>query len=179
MKFKKVTEDYLDQCKYDINKMNLVEKVDNWIRREPFDVELSMLLSILECESPIEQLFAIALELSGLTQFNKFNPKIDVLTIENQKTIQTKNKNYRSDFYVAVSYKKGKVNIKTVNFIIELDGHEFHQKTKEQVERDNQKTRDLQLSGYEVIRFSGSEVYHKPYKCVDTLIEMILSKLDE
>ena len=61
-------------------------------------------------------------------------------------------------------------------FVIECDGHEFHQKTKEQVERDNARMRALQKEGYEVIRFSGTEIWHKPYKCANEVLNIILSK---
>ena len=61
-------------------------------------------------------------------------------------------------------------------FVIECDGHEFHQKTKEQVERDNTRMRNLQKAGYEVIRFSGTEIWHRPYKCAKEVLNIILSK---
>ena len=61
-------------------------------------------------------------------------------------------------------------------FGIECDGYEFHQKTKQQVEYDNQRQRDLQNEGIEIIRFSGSEVWEKPYKCVQEVQKIILSK---
>ena len=47
---------------------------------------------------------------------------------------------------------------------------------KEQVERDNTRMRDLQKQGYEVIRFSGTEIWHRPYKCASDILNIILSK---
>lgn len=76
-------------------------------------------------------------------------------------------------------YKKTKNGFEidfTKKFIVEVDGHEFHQKTKEQVEHDNERERALQKAGYEVIRFSGTEVYHKAYRCACDVKRIIMSK---
>lgn len=51
---------------------------------------------------------------------------------------------------------------------IELDGHEFHERTPDQAQRD--KSRDRQLFrdyGVPVIRFTGSEVYRDPFACAE------------
>lgn len=45
---------------------------------------------------------------------------------------------------------------------IELDGHEFHEKTKEQVTYRNQRDRALQLAGWRVLHVSGSELWKTP-----------------
>ena len=50
------------------------------------------------------------------------------------------------------------------------------QKTKKQVENDNKRSRDLQEEGYEIIRFSGTEIYHKPRQCAENIKNIILSK---
>ena len=64
----------------------------------------------------------------------------------------------------------------SLNLVIECDGHDFHQKTKEQVEYDNQRQRDLQNEGIEIIRFSGSEIWKDVRKCVNEIQDIILSK---
>lgn len=46
---------------------------------------------------------------------------------------------------------------------VELDGHEFHERTKEQARRDKQKDRTLQRLGYTVFRFTGAEVFGHPF----------------
>ena len=116
---------------------------------------------LANCESPIEQIMAIALE--DFKRRNKFDIPllVDVIGIENQYEVVCGDKTYRADFAIYVRYWD---NHETV-YIVECDGHSFHQKTKEQVERDNQRMRDLQRAGYTVIRFSGTEIYHKPYHC--------------
>ena len=76
-------------------------------------------------------------------------------------------------------YKDEKGNrVKNCYFDIECDGYEFHQKTKEQIIYDNERERNLKKEGYEIIRFSGSEIISNPYKCVQDIIDIILSKCD-
>ena len=45
---------------------------------------------------------------------------------------------------------------------IELDGHEFHERTKEQVTYRNRRDRDLQADGWIVLHVSGSEFNANP-----------------
>jgi very-short-patch-repair endonuclease len=58
-------------------------------------------------------------------------------------------------------------------FVIEIDGHKWHEKTKEQAARDRQKDRAYLMNGYIPIRFSGSEVYHQPIQCVEETLKII------
>jgi len=45
---------------------------------------------------------------------------------------------------------------------VELDGHDFHEKTKEQVTYRNRRDRDLQAAGWIVLHVSGSEFNANP-----------------
>lgn len=66
------------------------------------------------------------------------------------------------DFFVA--YDKGDGT--TGGIVIECDGHDFHEKTKEQAAHDKARDRDLQSRGYRVFRFTGSEIHRDPVACV-------------
>ena len=77
------------------------------------------------------------------------------LVIEKQKEILQ----YRIDFYVEVGDHK---------LVIELDGSRFHQ-TNEQITRDVKRQRVLQMMGYTVIRFSGTEIVKRCPQCVREL----------
>lgn len=50
-------------------------------------------------------------------------------------------------------------------FAVECDGHDFHEKTKEQAARDKSRDRYLLKCGWPVIRFSGSEIHKDPLSC--------------
>jgi len=171
--FIKITEDIY----YDIDREKeiedyLVNKVSLHLLALSSDAKMKLEESLIDCESPIEQLLSLALEELNLKHIYKFNPFIDVVEIEKQKEIECENNKYRVDFFIPVIYK----NQENKFFVVECDGHEFHQKTKEQVEKDNNRMRNLQKAGYEVIRFSGTEIWHRPYKCANEVLNIILSK---
>ncbi|MCL6455084.1 MAG: endonuclease domain-containing protein [Alicyclobacillus sp.] len=71
---------------------------------------------------------------------------------------------YRVDF--AVEY--GDVKI-----VIECDGHEFHEKTKEQAARDKKRDRYLASQGYTVLRYTGSEIVKNPAQIIDDIMPLI------
>lgn len=49
--------------------------------------------------------------------------------------------------------------------VVELDGHEFHERTKEQAAKDRARDRWMLEKGLTVIRFTGSEVWNDPFAC--------------
>jgi len=59
-----------------------------------------------------------------------------------------------------------------VQIAVELDGHDYHEKTKEQAKRDKEKDRILQTHGYLVARFTGSEVYKDPMEVIEKVDSM-------
>ena len=73
---------------------------------------------------------------------------------------QKKELSWLADFVLSVpSYSNKKL-------IVECDGHQFHERTKEQAERDRSRDREAQAEGYLILRFTGSELYRDPLKCV-------------
>lgn len=62
--------------------------------------------------------------------------------------------------------------------VVECDGHERHEKTKEQVARDKQRDRFLVKEGISVLRFSGSEVYNDPESCVGEISDALSARID-
>jgi hypothetical protein len=44
------------------------------------------------------------------------------------------------------------------------DGHDYHERTKEQAERDKSRDRALKRAGYDVIHFTGREIWRDPAK---------------
>ncbi len=131
---------------------------------------------IKACESPIEELLAIELAKYSPLYFDIFTDgRVSAVNIGAQKEIMVDNRKYRADFLIYVKYST-KADSYVKNFVIECDGHNFHEKTKEQVVYDNLRQRDLQRAGYTVIRFSGSEIYTSPQGCVRDIIGMILAE---
>ncbi len=50
--------------------------------------------------------------------------------------------------------------------IVELDGHDFHERTPEQARSDKSRDRELQRLGWRVMRFTGREVLDDPEQCL-------------
>lgn len=173
-KFKKITEDNFEQFIEDGYSKWLADRVEFFLFPMTCDYQLALEQSLIDCESPIEQLLALELQDIGLENMLSFNPFVDVIGIEKQQEIQGKSKKYRVDFLIPVFYTNqgGKM------FVVECDGYEFHQKTKKQVEEDNKRHRELQSMGYEIIRFSGTEIYHAPRRCALEVKNIILSKCE-
>lgn len=50
-------------------------------------------------------------------------------------------------------------------FVVECDGHDFHDRTKQQAAYDRARDRELLLAGIPTIRFTGSEIHHSAERC--------------
>lgn len=132
-----------------------------------------------QCESPIEKDYLINLlyigELSNLD-----------LNIRGQYKIITDKNRYKVDFYVTglqeYTLEKDEgtfIQTRGVNLCIECDGHDFHEKTKEQVKRDKQRERNLVKKGYKIIRFTGSEIYQDAKKCALETLRILNDLIDK
>jgi len=122
------------------------------------------------CESPIEQLLAVNFidlefqlyaELSILDKFKSVH-------IEPQKEVLANKRKYRLDFLIEVIFDKN-----SFKFAIECDGHDFHERTKEQAARDKARERNLTMNGYRVVRFTGSEIWTDSTACISDLYKII------
>lgn len=147
---------------------NLPESVQGFLS-DRILLKISHLVSMIEdCESPIEQLMGIALAelLPGLDQITEANYLIA------QYPIDSNDKSYRVDFLLDCFG-----NNKNVSCVVECDGHDYHEKTKEQAKRDKQRDRNLTKDGHKVIRFTGSEIYKNPMHCAREVINIIKEEL--
>lgn len=152
-----------------------------------------------ECDSPIEQLFLVAVNLKG-SLLNRSKglfariPRVTCVGMKgNEWTIATagdgkvinpsyvcqdfinpqcKIKNYRVDFLwtrITPIEPDRKLAIPLPQIIIECDGHDFHERTKEQASRDKERDRVLQSMGFVVLRFTGSDIWKDALACVDSV----------
>ncbi len=160
--------------------------------RGRFD-EICELLEI--CESPVEQILLAALfyrwgghanvPLKHLQcHFGANYPDYDGIftaCCELQKSITTwGERSYRVDFLVYLT-RFGTVGATRENhhspqlarLVVEVDGHEFHEKTKVQASRDKDRDRQLLLAGCPVIRFSGSDVFNDPEGCAEEIDDQL------
>ncbi len=68
-------------------------------------------------------------------------------------------RDYRSDFCLG-----GRLAARLI--LIECDGHDYHERTKEQAIHDRRRDADAQLDGYAILRITGSEIHNDPMGCV-------------
>ena len=84
---------------------------------------------------------------------------------------------WEPDLYIKPQYKVGKYTAdfmvefgsrgeKPTQYIIECDGHDFHERTKEQAQHDKERDRHMQSLGFKVYRFTGSEIWKSKGYCV-------------
>lgn len=173
--FKKITEEEWLDSNYKLNL--LPNNVKEMFQDKVSSFSNEILERLYECESPIEQMLYIEMKsVFNSNIWSTINNFVDVLGIEPQFKIKCKENNYRVDFAIIVEFKSPFTNnLYYKVFVVECDGHEFHEKTKQQVIKDNERTRDLQKNGYEVIRFSGSEIFEDVKGCTLKIFEIIYS----
>jgi len=108
-----------------------------------------------QCESPAEQLLAL-----GLCWWEGGFELLAQVPVASS----------RIDFVI----RSGSVSLG-----IEVDGHDFHERTKEQAQRDKACDRRLLSVGYPIVRFTGSEVYADPYLAAAEAFDVLESLAGE
>ncbi len=115
------------------------------------------------CESPIEQLMAMALRKASEAFEERFGGN-GILAVDPQMSVETSIGKLRVDFMLRwVDF--GAANKLATRVIVECDGYAFHDGDKEQAQRDKQRDRALKEAGFTVLRFAGGEIWADPDKC--------------
>lgn len=118
---------------------------------------------VAKCESPIEALLLVAL-FADTDRFSTPHAADAPWLAVPQSTIRVGDSEYRLDIEVVGE---------GLRVAIETDGHDFHERTPEQVIRDNERERALESEGWRVVRFSGREVRRDPIGCVSELVKLL------
>jgi very-short-patch-repair endonuclease len=156
------------------------EKVPNEITDGIRSISRAWMEGRRHCESPIEEIFLEKALFSnnGYTDvvWNEFPGAFDHehsgfgACFEMQAEIGP----YRVDF-LFTTYSDGFKR----KLVVECDGHDFHEKTKEQARRDKARDRYFAKHGISVIRFSGSEIYRDADECKEELETVLAGLTDE
>jgi very-short-patch-repair endonuclease len=98
-------------------------------------------------------------------------PHSRVILITPQKTW----KKYRIDFEItSVLFDPGsEARLIDKTIFVECDGHDFHERTKDQAKRDRSKDRAIQSAGIKILRFTGSEIWSNPLSCTNEILAAI------
>jgi very-short-patch-repair endonuclease len=62
--------------------------------------------------------------------------------------------------------------------VIECDGHDFHERTKEQAARDRARDRAVQAQGHIMLRYTGSEIYRDPLGCARNALKTLANAIE-
>ena len=81
---------------------------------------------------------------------------------------------YAQEYWPRMSNRNPEPRCALASLIIECDGHEFHDRTKEQASNDRARDRKLKKLGYEVFRYTGSDIYGDPFKCAMDAWDMVV-----
>ena len=97
--------------------------------------------------------------------------------IESQYEVNYNNTKYYPDFCLSIVDTNREKTIYQI--FVEIDGHEFHEKTKEQVRHDKLRERHLLEYCDGIVRFSGSEVYDDSNECAYETLELMAKKFSK
>ena len=74
---------------------------------------------------------------------------------------------YRADFVMGVG------GFELLRLVIECDGHDYHERTKEQAAHDRKRDRYMIRHGYLTVRFTGSEIHQDAMACAADVFQSI------
>jgi very-short-patch-repair endonuclease len=117
-------------------------------------------------ESPIEMVFV-----GCWTILSAVRGGMDDIGIRLQHEVQAGGKTYRVDVALAELSadflgEAAALGVRAPRVAVELDGHEFHERTREQVAHRDARDRALQADGWTVFHVSGSVINRNPLECV-------------
>jgi very-short-patch-repair endonuclease len=140
------------------------------------------LTGIDRCQSPLEQQLAHAF--AALSRFEWRAPDHHPWEVGRWPgwflalLAQPQYDGYRADFGIS-TWAHLEDELPPFIVIIEVDGHDFHEKTKEQVRRDKSRDRFMTATEARVFRFSGSEVYQDAEACAADVLEYVFKLQQE
>lgn len=132
-----------------------------------------------KCQSPIE--LGLLKALIGVHMCDR-RLRIDALPTagglltdwEARLFVQHPVEKYRVDFAIHVTSEAGGKRLSEW-IAVECDGHEFHERTREQAARDKARDRAIVAAGFRILRFTGSEIYADPAKCARDVMRLAVS----
>lgn len=144
----------------EVEKRALDEYIDDVVEWAKEDYSTLFGVLTQHCESPIEALFVAAF-LPTLLR----DPSYSL-------TPQAQLGDYRVDFLVTLGLGGAERHV-----IVECDGHDYHERSKQQAERDKSRDRAITSQGLPVFRFTGRELHRDAGACVDEVVEFTQGQL--
>ncbi|MCL6443424.1 MAG: endonuclease domain-containing protein [Alicyclobacillus sp.] len=139
--------DSIESARKKKSKKSMEQQIELWMQHRMFSVFADIRLAFNQTKSPIEAIAYLYLL--------HWEPCWGPADADRPKIYpQHRIGRYTADFLVTWGQYK---------FVIECDGHDFHEKTKEQAAHDKKRDREMTSMGYIVMRFTGSEIWNDPY----------------
>lgn len=126
------------------------------------------------CQSPIERRFAHALLFAERSTFEPSGDEVPWHIAVNAIGVVLGQQVPVGDYFVDFTFTHPDSSHR---YAIELDGHEWHEKTREQAARDRQRERVITAHGWTVVRFTGSEVTRAPLSCAREAYRIMTSRV--
>lgn len=162
---------YLGLSFKEIEKLESLDETTQKLISESLLFALKLSIDFVnKCESPIEKILAATMYQAFLVLRGPDSILKYIMNIYPQKEIVCGENTYRVDF--CIEYILPKV----FKLVVECDGHEYHEKTKEQAAKDKKRDRQLIKEGYHVIHFTGSEIYKDPYSCMKYVLDLLIEQ---
>lgn len=140
----------------EVESQALADHIDEVVEEARTNFSCAFGVASQDCESPIEALF--------LAAFIGVCLRDSSYKIYPQRHVGR----YRVDFYITFMADDPKWRR---DVIVECDGHDYHERTKEQAERDKKRDRAITGSGIPVFRFTGRELHRDPEACVMEILD--------
>lgn len=148
------------------NREKVQESINHFVRRivrvtdqtkSPIEEDLAMeIIESIEGES----------EVGGSGVYLVHPQALIELPLNHKETVK-----YYVDFLITWQSFPGRGQ--ELKFVIECDGHEFHERTKEQAKKDRRRDRKLIQHGYIPLRFTGQEIYEDAQGCSMEIMDVI------
>jgi hypothetical protein len=120
-----------------------------------------------ECESPIEIMLGMSIEIYLELHSLRF-------AITSQEEVKINGHKYRPDFRISYIDKLQKERF----LYVDCDGHDFHERTKQQVAYQNNRDFDMKFENIELLHFSGFQIHNDDIQCAKKVYEYIINRID-
>lgn len=159
------------------------------LREHAYSTWLDLVAIFKLCDSPIEKHFLSALIVVVKDMQMDVTVEADMIHLDPPPGFliypQKQIGDYRVDFLIVFhsdsvlddAQSKASQRVReSAKLVVECDGHEFHEKTKEQASRDKERDRTLQACGFPVFRYSGSDIYCHPIDCAHECLSFLFEQ---
>lgn len=125
-------------------------------------------------DSPLEAIFFL-----WWRNYEAINPNAAYrYVLVGQERVEINGEWFRPDFSIYLDdagllKKMADHGVRWPRIAVELDGHGFHERTREQVARRDYRDRALQQAGWTVFHFSWAEMTAEPARCLNEVVFFI------